>query len=307
GKEWPRLAREWRRIERDSTKRRAFVNTILAESWEERGEAPPWDDLALRREDFSRAVCPARVRLVTAGADLQLNRIELYIWGWGETAECWPLDHHIVLRDTPDYLVRVSALLDETYPHAGGGELGIERLAFDAGNETELVRGWQRRTPDRRVLLVKGSSNVRAPLIGRPPHGAKHPIVWEVGVSQAKHLLYDALRLTAPADGVSFPPGYVHLPRWWTEDMLQQLTAEVFDTTPDPRGFAKNRWTNPHQRRNEALDAWVYSRVAAAPYLERGRFPEASAPRPVSSHEPEPEQRRRGTWLSRREGRPWLG
>lgn len=302
GKEWPRLAREWRLIERDTTKRRAFVNTILAESWEERGAAPPWEALYARREDAERGVCPAGVRLLTAGGDLQQNRIEVHVWGWGEGGECWPVEHFIILRDTPGYWSELSALLDVTYPHEDGGELHIERLAFDSGNETELVKGWQRRAPDPRVMLIKGSANARAPLLGKPPRGGP-PLVWEVGVNQAKHLLYDALGLPEPLDGEPYPPGYVHLPRWWTDDLVRQLTAEVFDTTPDPRGFPKNRWTNPHQRRNEALDCAVYARIAAEPHLARGRFPEREErAAPVRA---QPPQRTGGGWIERRGG-GWL-
>jgi phage terminase large subunit GpA-like protein len=304
GKEWSRLAAEWRRCGKSAVKRRAFVNTVLAESWEERGEAPPLEELALRREDLPRGVVPEGAAMLTAGADLQQNRVEVYVWAWSATCECWPVDHHVVTRDHPDYWAEVSALLNLTYPSEAGGDMGITRLAFDAGNETELVRGWQARHPDRRVMLVKGSANRNAPLLGAYPRGGSFPLVWEAGVNQAKHVLYDALRLPVPAQDEPHPPGFVHLPLWWTEEHLAQLTAEVFDTTPDTRGFPKNRWTNPHQRRNEALDCHVYARIAAEPELARGV--RAAGRKSGAAPGPRPQQQTRGGGWIPRTGPDWF-
>ena len=80
---WAEIAAEHAAAKEDPVRLKVWVNTKLAETWEERdGERLDADGLMLRREDWGTAV-PAEVAVVTCGIDVQDDRLELEIVGWG--------------------------------------------------------------------------------------------------------------------------------------------------------------------------------------------------------------------------------
>ena len=74
---------------------------MLGETWAEAGEAPDWQRLYERREDFRRGTVPAGGLFITAGADVQKDRIEVSIWAWGRGLESWLVDH-VVIEGGPE-------------------------------------------------------------------------------------------------------------------------------------------------------------------------------------------------------------
>jgi phage terminase large subunit GpA-like protein len=79
---WADIAREWEAAQGDDAALKAAKNTLLGETWQERGEAPDWQRLYERREDFAPRVAQCGL-ILTAGADVQHDRIEVDIWAWG--------------------------------------------------------------------------------------------------------------------------------------------------------------------------------------------------------------------------------
>ena len=78
---WTQIAKEWESAATDPDARKTFVNTVLGEDWEEEADAvPDWERLYERRESWPYAIVPERGLFLTAGADVQLDRIELDIW-----------------------------------------------------------------------------------------------------------------------------------------------------------------------------------------------------------------------------------
>ena len=55
---WERIAREWEACQASDEAKRSFINTVLGETWAETGEAPDWQRLYERREDFRRGTVP---------------------------------------------------------------------------------------------------------------------------------------------------------------------------------------------------------------------------------------------------------
>ena len=210
--------------------------------------------------------------LLTAGADVQKDRIEVSVWAWGHGKACWLVEHRVLMGEPgqPQVWRALSALLDESWRHAGGAELMLEGLGIDSGFATQEVYGWVRTQARGRVFALKGVERGAA-LVGLPTavdvsrggkrlrRGVKVRIV---ATGLAKLELFNHLRLPAPLDGEPFPPGYVHLPRVDAE-YLKQLCAEQLVTRRDRRGYAKREWQKTRER-NEALDCYVYARAAAA-------------------------------------------
>lgn len=314
GAEWPRLIREFLQVLDKPTKLQGFMNTVMAEEWEERGEAPEWERLYERRESYPIGICPEGVEFLTVGADVQDNRIEAFVWGWGYGKESWMIDHQVIPGDPfdPETWPEVTALLHKTYPTVAGGSLPIARFAIDTGFAQEAVIGWAYRAADRRVMLVKGDhwKNWRV-IVGAPSRtevtwkGKKTGLqLWPVGGALIKQETYGFLRLPAPLDGQPYPPGWIHIPQV-DEEIIKQLVAEDLVTRTDKKGFSVREWVK-NRHRNEALDCRVYARAAAEQMgLSRmvSQAEEADAPPPQQTS---PTSRAREGERTRRNGGGWL-
>ena len=84
---WERIARGWEAAQGSDDAIRAFKNTILGETWVESGEAPDWNRLLDRKEYWPAGTVPANALFLTAGVDVQKDRIEADVWAWGRGLE----------------------------------------------------------------------------------------------------------------------------------------------------------------------------------------------------------------------------
>jgi len=276
---WERIARNWEAAQGSDDAIRAFKNTILGETWVESGEAPDWQRLLDRKEDWAAGTVPANALFLTAGADVQKDRIEVDVWAWGRGLESWLIDH-IVIEGGPgseSCWNGLTDLLGRTWNHANGSQMTIARLAIDTGYETPAVYGWARKVGFGQVAPVKGVEgfNWASPVSGptfvdatiagkRLRRGAR---LWTVAVSTFKSETYRFLRLERPtpeelAAGTDYPLGTLHLPGWIDSEWLKQLVAEQLVTVRNKRGFARLEWQKLRER-NEALNCRVYARAAA--------------------------------------------
>ncbi len=155
---WEHIAREWEAAANDEA-RRSFRNTVLGETWFEPGDAPDWQRLYDRREDYRIGVVPEGGLLLTAGADVQKDRIEVSVWAWGRGLESW-LVEHIIVDGSPAEAATwtdMDALLARTWRNHAGRHLGLARLAIDTGGQhTAEVYAWARRHSVSQVMPVKG-------------------------------------------------------------------------------------------------------------------------------------------------------
>jgi len=259
---------------------KAFINTSLGEVFEIRGEAPEWERIYNRREDYPIGVVPDGGLFLTAGADVQRDRIEVEVVAWGRRRESWSVDYRVLLGDTAKAGVwnKLSAMLEERFPHARTGTgMIIERMAVDSGYATQEVYAWSRTAPLGRVMPIKGVDKSRFPIQGpsdvevkigkrKRKRGAK---LWTVCGPVFKAELYGNLRQETPdeLEGEGFPPGYCHFPQYDPE-YFRQLTAEQAVTRVKKNGFAVIEWQKTRER-NEALDCRVYARAAAEHDLVR--------------------------------------
>jgi phage terminase large subunit GpA-like protein len=275
---WEDIARLWEAATTDEAKR-SFKNSVLGETWVETGEAPDWQRLYERREPWQIGTVPRGGLFLTAGADVQKDRIEVDVWAWGRGLESWLVDH-IVVEGGPEQAGTwgaLGALLDRTWWHDLGTRIGIAKLAVDTGYEAPAVYAWARKVGHAQVTPIKGVEgfNRAAPVAG-PTHvdvteggkklrrGAR---LWTIAVATFKSETYRFLRLSSPTDeeiaaGACYPAGYVHLPRGAEAEWVKQLVGEQLVTVKTKRGFTRLEWQKLRER-NEALDCRVYARAAA--------------------------------------------
>jgi phage terminase large subunit GpA-like protein len=276
---WRDIAIAWERsISKESgssAEIKTFKNTELGETWVEEGEAPDWQRLLERREDYRIGTVPVGGLLLTAGADVQKDRIEVSVWAFGRGKESWLVEHRVLMGDTARDEVwhSLASVLRETWTHETGCQLSLSRLALDTGFATQEAYAFVRQLRDSRLMAVKGVARGAA-LVGTPTavdattggkklrRGIK---VFSVAGGIAKLEFYNNLRKSPEVaeDGVTirYPIGFVHLPKVDAE-YLQQLCAEQLVTRRDRNGFAIREWQKMRER-NEALDCYVYARAAA--------------------------------------------
>jgi phage terminase large subunit GpA-like protein len=275
---WAEIARLWEAAQTSDEAKRSFKNGVLGETWIEAGEAPDWQRLYERRESCRPGVVPSGGLFLTAGADVQKDRIEVSVWAWGRGLTSWLIDH-IVIDGGPgraETWSKLSELLGQTWPHEHGARLGLAKLAIDTGYETAAVYAWARQAGFAQVAPIKGVEgfNRAAPVVGpsyvdateggkKIRRGAR---LWTVAVATFKSETYRFLRLSRPAEeiagGAKAPAGFVHLPQGVEAEWVKQLVAEQLVTVTTKRGFQRLEWQKVRER-NEALDCRVYARAAA--------------------------------------------
>jgi len=279
---WEDIARDWEAAQGNDAALKTLKNTVLGETWQEKGEAPDWERLYERREDWNLGQVPEGVLVLTAGADVQRDRIEIDVWGWGRNLESWLVDHIVLDGDVarPEVWEDLTDLLGRSWPHVSGAEMRLARLAVDTGDGlyTDAIYGWVRRMGRGQVLAVKGrggfdrSMPVDGPSYVDVSEGGRKikrgVQLWNVVGAVFKSETYRFLRLSRPTDeeledGASFPAGYIHIPRGGvTAEWLKQLTAEQLVSIKTKQGYQKLEWQKIRDR-NEALDCRVYARAAA--------------------------------------------
>jgi phage terminase large subunit GpA-like protein len=234
---------------------RVWVNTFLAESWEEQAERIPEGELMKRAEPYGPKL-PVGILVLTAGCDVQADRLEVEVVGWGLAEESWGIRYSII-RGRPDDLATWRALdefLQMKWEREDGLELRVIVAGIDYGAFSDDVLRWSRSRFARGIVGVKGSPTMGAPIVSALRRNNRFKAaVLTVGTDQAKALLYSRLQLPAGE------PGYCHFPleSGYDAAYFSGLTAEELRVT-FRRGFAVREW-HKTRARNEPLDARVYA------------------------------------------------
>jgi phage terminase large subunit GpA-like protein len=267
---WAEAVADWEEALKDATnsKMKTFVNTVLGETFKQEGEAPDWERLYERREEYQTNEPPMDVAFLTAGADVQRDRIEVEIVGWCEGKRTYSIDFRVFLGDTtqPEVWEKLRALLQERWKREDGADLGLRLLAVDSGYNTQHVYDFCRKVGLDRAFPIKGS-DTQDRIVGTPRDvivgqtGKKVPglKLWTIGVAVAKSELYGWLRQTNTGDAE--PDGYCHFPQY-DQRYFRGLTAEIMRPKLI-RGYRRYEWVKLYDR-NEPLDCRVYARAAAA-------------------------------------------
>ena len=273
---WGAIAEAWVKAGKDETKLTVIKNTIFGETWKPIGEVPDWERLYNRREKYPRNKVPAGGLVVTAGADVQKDYIQVEAVAWGRGKESWSLDYRVFNGDTADIdspaWAQLAEFLDSSFPHESGTSLNIKCLAVDTGFNTQTVYSWIRRYPVNRVIPVKGSSTQQDVFLAQPKavdvyqagKRSKGAIkLYSVAVNIGKSELYGWLRLPTPQKGEAYSPGFCHFPDDYEEEFFRQIVSEQLQEHQIRGGRKSYEWIKIRPR-NEALDCRVYARAASA-------------------------------------------
>ncbi len=313
-----------------------WVNLVLGVPWEDETEGETeWKRVYEKREDYPIGVVPKGAVTVTAGVDVQSDRLEVEIVAWNARFESWSMDYRIFRGDPRKEEVwkELDVLLEERFPKEGAEEVPTLRIAVlgvDAGYATDQVEKWVAKKSQRRVIATRGESQRRIDYpIGTPRRvemqrpGKKRQrgiVLYPLGVDWMKEeLLHGWLRQERPTDeelasGVEHPSGYCHFPRAYGQEYFQQLCSEKKIWRVNKMGNRKLIWEKVFER-NEALDCRLIARAAAC-FAGLDRLAMRPAPRErkvVPAPTPEappvttPEERTAPTARSSKRGGGWMG
>ena len=273
---WEQLVDDFLRAKSDAPALKAFVNTRLAETWEEDyAAAVSADGLMTKRLAYESGTCPDGVVLLTCGVDVQDNRLAVSVWGWGEGETGWLIWHQELMGDPTQ--VEVWAQLDQVlvteWATAAGKALKVSQVAVDSGGHcTHEVYRYVRDRVRQNVVAIKGSSRRNSPAVGK---GSKVDVSWQgrvlkrgvtlyqLGTDTIKTTLFGRLRHNE-AGGV----GTLHFGMAADEEYFRQLTSER-QALRYHRGFPIREWVKKAGDRNEALDCVVYAYAAMLLFSRR--------------------------------------
>lgn len=257
GLTWRQIAQKWIDVQGDTAALKAFVNTYLGEVWREEGEGADGASVLARVERYTldTLIADCRVLRITAGVDVQKDRLEVSAVAWGAGEEGWLLDHLVLPGDTafPEVWEDLGDVLRDAR---------VSMACIDAGYNTSMVmafvagKTWALPTkgiPGMGRPLIEDDRRRRMRLRVRRKRGQPTE---PLGVDQGKALIYARLRLPKPG------PGYLHFPAdpAFDEEYFAQLAAEqLVKRLRGSRVFSEWKQLRP---RNEALDCLLLALAA---------------------------------------------
>jgi len=262
-----------------------WVNTVLGEPFEDPAETVESSSLVSRGEQYGPELIPEGVKLLVAGVDVQGDRLECQVLGFGPREECWAIEYHVLPGDPAQQhlWMELDEQLLKVYPTEDERQLRIRAVCIDTGgHHGNQVLAFCKGRRGRKVLPIKGASGAR-PIWPKRESKAKKDF-YVVGVDTAKDAIYGRLRIAKPG------PGYIHFPVGvdFNEQYFQQLTCEKV-MTRYRLGHPVRVWEKPPGAKNEALDTFVYALAARQALPIRFEpVPIPIAPAPVAGRPAEP-------------------
>ena len=269
---WKNLVAEWLRVKDDPLQRQTFVNLVLGECYEDRGDKALNENRLVARGEVWPAKVPDGVAALTVGVDTQDGRFEIELVGWGKNEESWSVDYEVIEGDmeTPDPWDRLDAYLKRIWHRADGRGFEVMAVCIDSGgHHTQKVYDFAKARLGRRVWAIKGESAIggkRSPVWPTKKPSSRNkssfrPVI--LGVNAAKDSIRSRLHIDKPG------PGYMHFPTDRDIGYFAQLTAER--AVAKVSGGQRYRvWELPPGRANEALDCRVYAYAALCGLIHLG-------------------------------------
>jgi phage terminase large subunit GpA-like protein len=254
-------------------KMKAFLNTCLAEAYEQREGEIETSDLVELQETYDRNIIPEEILILVAAVDVQKNRLELEIKGYGIGPECgtsaqslvpqsWGVDYFQLDGDPagPTVWDDLKIALAQSFKTPSGRQLNISATAIDTGYLAHRVYRFVSQNRGRRIFAVRGANTPGKPLISKPSTVGDPPVrMFLIGTECAKDSIANRLELKDKTQ-----PGFCHFGAHYPEHYFRQLRSEE-PVVRYHRGRAHRAWAKKRDwYRNEALDLFVYCEAALA-------------------------------------------
>lgn len=258
---WKEIMQEWYEARGDAVREQVVYNTRFGKSYRVKGEYSDENEFLRRREKYS-AELPDGVKVLTAAVDVQDNRLEYEICGWGDGEECYAIQKAQIAGKPNKFetWAQLDEILEREYHFADNSALKIARTFIDSGYSTENVYNYCRSRMTRGRFPIKGYGAFGVPLIYKftKVDGVMLVIL---GVNMGKQEVFNRLGLETPGKLFFHYPleDYLLGGRGYDQVYFKQLIAEhrVIRWTG---GTAHQAWEPIYKGvRNEALDLRCYN------------------------------------------------
>jgi phage terminase large subunit GpA-like protein len=139
---WSDMATNFLEAKKQPEMLKTWINTALGESWEEQGDAVEYESLLERRLNYDHTTIPEDVLIITAGCDVQKDRIEVQTVGWGKQYEAWVIDYKIFWGDPNAQNVwsDLDAYLKKRFKTESERMIPISCCTIDSGHIMAMAR-----------------------------------------------------------------------------------------------------------------------------------------------------------------------
>lgn len=275
---WADIAREYETAVREQLENqednhmRTFYNTKLGLPFATAGEQPDWQRIFNSRNmEQKRNTVNEHVKLITVGMDVQKDRVEFEIVGWGHGKRSWSIDYRVFEGDISDKALQKSILemADETWLNPDKIPIPIHKICIDSGYNATSVYDFCRPLDRDKFVPIKGQQNSTQSSIFSTARFANKTDLGEgldqvryymLGVDALKDEIYQNLKKSKDKDDELGPPGYCHFPEGYLETYFRGLTAEK-KITEFQDGYPVRKYVKEYAR-NEPLDCRNYARAA---------------------------------------------
>ena len=269
---WKNIVLDWNKIKGNINRLKTFVNTTLGEAFEEDVEAKIESEVLFDRREVYKAQVPANAYYITAGFDMQDNRVEGAMYAHGLHGEMFLFDSFIVYGNPEEQALwdQLELVCRRQYRHEYNVMLPISRVCFDSGgHHTDKVHAFSRRMGVEWVLPCKGSSTYNQPIATMPKKkdGSRGTYLVMVGTDNAKDEIFSSL-LIKLEDGHNLrnpTAGWIHFPhsdRICDQKWFEQLCSEQKKFKMVGKRRVRAYFPKYEGIRNEALDNTVYAKAA---------------------------------------------
>lgn len=270
---WKEVIKEWLEAKGDPEREKVVVNTRFGETYRQIGKFED-ENIFLKRKEMYDAELPEGVLLLTAAVDVQDNRLEYEICGWGDCEESWGIKKGTILGvpDNQQVWDELDQQLDRVYHFKNGGGLIVARTFIDTGGHyTKEVYKYCRKNFARGRFAIKGSSSPGVALIHKISKVKEYgiPLIL-IGTDSGKQYVMDRLSIENPG------PKYFHFPLDYEQNADSSIAEILWNRGYDSiyfkgliaeqlkarkiNGRVRMVWENiAGDKRNEPLDLRVYN------------------------------------------------
>lgn len=244
---------------------KTWKNTTLGEVWEKKLQEFDHTKIKSRAIEYTADI-PEKVLVLTASVDVQDDRLEVEIVGWGQHEQSWGIAYKIFMGDPGQQAVwdQVDTFLLKDRYRSDGVSLIVSATCVDSGGHfTSEVYEYCKAREYRRVFAIKGRGGNGVPFVTRPTlvGRKKDTYLYTLGVNEAKDTIYGRLKIENDEK-----PGYCYFPsnkeRGYDEAYFIGLTSE-YKKLKVVNGVASHQWVKRASSiRNEPLDLRVYALAA---------------------------------------------
>lgn len=264
-KRWSDIVRDFLEAKRGGRETlKVWTNTSLGLTWEEEGDMAIEDQLLGRREYYNCEV-PQDVVVLTAGVDVQDNRLEYEIVGWGVDKVSWGIKYGVIMGDpgTKKTWSDLDDVLSRNYLRHDGLEMQVLTTCVDSGGHfTSEVYSYCKKNETRRIWAIKGQGGSGVSYIQRPTKRNKSGAwLFGIGVDVGKDTIASRLKVR-----FEYEPGFCHFPmeadKGYDERFFRGITSER-RSVRYLRGKAVINWEKrSFGARNEPFDIRNYATAA---------------------------------------------